>query len=305
MRRRAAALTVLVLLAPVPLAVAADEEQAKQEAVAPPAPAAAPEPPATVGDDEVCGACHVEQAASYAKTPHAWYAKRDSPAAARGCEGCHGPGQAHVAAGGGKGVGGLETFAPSVPAARRAAPCLACHAGDRRLHDYKGSEHALAGVACTDCHGGHAGVGEGLLRKEPPQLCYGCHLDVRAQFALVQHHRVNEGAVSCLDCHQPHGTPNPWMLKATNDRTCYRCHGDLEGPFVFEHVGLVSEGCQRCHHPHGSSNRHLLLRQQVAQLCYECHTVTPTSHVQPSYRDCTRCHVAIHGSNTNALFLQQ
>jgi uncharacterized paraquat-inducible protein A len=52
-------------------------------------------------------------------------------------------------------------------------------------------------------------------------------------------------------------------------------------------------------------NRHLLVRQQVAQLCYECHTVTPSDHVQPSFRDCTRCHTAIHGSNFNALFLER
>jgi hypothetical protein len=52
-------------------------------------------------------------------------------------------------------------------------------------------------------------------------------------------------------------------------------------------------------------NRHLLIRQQVAQLCYECHTVTPSSHVQPSYRDCTRCHVDIHGSNIDPRFLEQ
>jgi hypothetical protein len=50
-------------------------------------------------------------------------------------------------------------------------------------------------------------------------------------------------------------------------------------------------------------NRHLLIRQQVAQLCYECHAVTPQTHLQPSFRDCTRCHVDIHGSNTDPRFI--
>ncbi len=68
--------------------------------------------------------------------------------------------------------------------------------------------------------------------------------------------------------------------------------------------GLTLEGCGSCHEPHGSANRHLLLYQQVAQLCYQCHAVTPASHVQPSYRDCTRCHTAIHGSNSQAFFLE-
>ena len=69
-------------------------------------------------------------------------------------------------------------------------------------------------------------------------------------------------------------------------------------------IGLTLEGCGSCHEPHGSANRHLLLYQQVAQLCYQCHAVTPASHVQPSYRDCTRCHTAIHGSNSQAFFLE-
>jgi DmsE family decaheme c-type cytochrome len=116
---------------------------------------------------------------------------------------------------------------------------------------------------------------------------------------------VNEGVVTCLDCHRPHGSRNLAALRGANDLTCFRCHGDLEGPFVFEHAGNVTEGCQRCHDPHGSVNRHLLIRQQVAQLCYECHAVTPSNHLQPSYRDCTRCHVAIHGSNVDPRFLEQ
>jgi len=279
------------------LSVAAEDPAPGDTDAKPPAAAA------YVGDDDVCSACHEEQAKAYAKTPHATY-DRAKPGP-HGCEGCHGAGQAHVDAGGGKGVGGLMTFAASVPVAARVAPCLACHAGDQRLHDYQRGEHALAGVACTDCHSGHAGVGEALLLRPTPRLCYGCHGDVRSQFLLTEHHKVDEGVVTCGDCHQPHGSRNFAMLRGANDRTCFKCHGDLEGPYVFEHVPQVSEGCARCHQPHGSINRHLLLRQQVAQLCYECHTVTPSNHVQPSYRDCTRCHVSIHGSNTNAMFLQQ
>jgi len=260
--------------------------------------------PAYAGQ-EVCSACHDEQAATFAKTPHAWaLAGPARPEAERGCEACHGPGQAHVDAGGGKGVGGIRSFARDVPATARSAPCLRCHGGDRTLHDFSGGEHAKSGVACTACHDPHKGVGERMLVKALPQLCYGCHLEVRAKFALTEHHKVDEGVVSCVDCHQPHGSRSPRLMRGANDRVCFRCHGDLEGPFVFEHVGLVTEGCARCHDPHGSVNRHLLVRQQVAQLCYECHTVTPSNHVQPNYRDCTRCHVSIHGSNTDPRFLE-
>ncbi len=93
-------------------------------------------------------------------------------------------------------------------------------------------------ASATPCYG----------RRHRPSAT-GATVEVRALFALTEHHKVDQGVVSCIDCHQPHGTRNVGMLKAANDRTCYKCHGDLEGPFVFEHVGLVTEGCQRCHVP--------------------------------------------------------
>jgi DmsE family decaheme c-type cytochrome len=263
-----------------------------------------PDAPAYAGE-ELCVACHAEQAESYGKSPHATLADASRPEALRGCEACHGPGAAHAEAGGGKGVGGLRAFARTEPASERSAACLKCHAGAESLHDWKAGEHALAAVPCTGCHRAHGGTRERLLAKKTPELCYGCHLDVRAKFALTEHHKVDEGVLDCLDCHRPHGTRTRPALRAANDRTCFRCHGEIEGPFVFEHFGLVTEGCARCHEPHGSINRHLLVRRQVAQLCYECHTVTPSNHLQPSYRDCTRCHVDIHGSNVDPRFLEQ
>jgi DmsE family decaheme c-type cytochrome len=261
--------------------------------------------PSYAGED-VCAACHDGEAGSYAKTPHARaLADPARPEPMRGCEACHGAGQAHAEAGGGEGVGDLETFAAKRPASVRSAACLKCHAGGADVHDFKRGDHALAAVACTDCHRMHGGIGEHLLAKPAPQLCYGCHLDIRAKFALPEHHKVNEGVVSCLDCHRPHGRSTPPLMRGTDNRQCFRCHADVEGPFVFEHAGLVTEGCVRCHDPHGSVNRYLLVRRQVAQLCYECHTVTPATHLQPSFRDCTRCHVAIHGSNVDPRFLEQ
>jgi len=287
---RAVRLSIALLLAAAVVAAADDK---------------APEPPTYVGDD-ACGLCHADQAESYAKSRHGQaLADPARPPAEHGCEACHGPGSAHVEAGGGKGVGGLETFAKTRPAAKRSDVCLKCHATDTDRFHFRDSAHARAAVACTDCHSQHASRAPALLHAAAPELCWTCHLELRAKFALTEHHPVNEGAVSCLDCHRPHGAREHAALRAPNDRTCYRCHAEIEGPFVFEHAGLVTEGCARCHDPHGSVNRHLLVRQQVAQLCYECHTVTPANHLQPSYRDCTRCHVDIHGSNVDPRFLEQ
>lgn len=280
-----------------------------------------PTDPAKFAGPEVCGACHPDWNESYGKSPHA--GALDDPARPpdqRACEACHGAGQEHVDGGGGA-AGNLHTFRPSEPTPERAAPCLRCHGNESALHGFTSGEHARADVACTDCHDPHGGGGRLMLKvgKPFPQplrgatwleqdaktaLCYGCHPDVRSGFALPEHHKVPEGVMSCSDCHEAHGTSETAMLRDGQERTCLKCHGELEGPFVFEHIPLALEGCQSCHEPHGSANRHLLRYQQVAQLCYQCHASTPTSHVQARYRDCTRCHTAIHGSNSQPQLME-
>lgn len=256
-----------------------------------------------VGSD-ACIACHDEQAASFAKTIHA-LALEDAarPESDRGCEACHGPGGAHAEAGGGKAQGGLRAFVRDEPASGRSAACLRCHRGDA-LHDFRRGEHALSDVACTDCHDPHKGHGEKMLSATAPELCFGCHPDVRAAFALPERHGPNMAPPDCLGCHDQHGRPNFASQREANDRRCITCHGEVAGPYVYEHAPNVIDGCTSCHEPHGSLDRHLLNRQPVALVCYQCHTVTPTSHTQPSFRDCTRCHTAIHGSNTDPHLLQ-
>jgi DmsE family decaheme c-type cytochrome len=294
----------VVILVWGPAARAAEPDAPAGEGAAGAAPVAT-EAPRFAGED-LCRACHQEQADAYDATVHGRVLAGESrPPDQRGCEACHGAGAAHAEAGGGKGVGGLESFAPSRSATPRSAPCLRCHGDDAALFRVASSRHLVAGVACTDCHAGHRAAAEPLLRSTAPEVCYGCHLQVRAEFALSERHRVDLGLLGCRDCHDTHGAAELVGLRETGNRRCVGCHVEVEGPYVFEHAPVFGEGCIRCHVPHGGTNRHLLLRQQVAQLCYECHTVTPQDHLQPNFRDCTRCHVAIHGSNVSPLFLEQ
>ena len=147
-------------------------------------------------------------------------------------------------------------------------------------------------------------LNESLLKKAQTELCASCHRSVEAQFAQPHRHRVLDGAMKCTDCHNAHGSPTkPLLQRASTNETCVTCHSDKRGPFVFDHASVKVEGCTYCHTPHGSVNQHLVKRGEVRFLCVSCHR----SHGEQSFQwagPCTRCHVAIHGSNTSEFFVK-
>ena len=268
-----------------------------------------------VGSD-TCQTCHQDNAAFFAKTIHAklatlpgWSAKHT------GCESCHGPGKAHVDGGGDPTK--IRTFAHESPK-QITAMCLQCHAGREEHNNFLRGEHGRNNVGCVDCHSPHseASASPRMLSKAQPQLCLGCHAEVKARFSMAFHHRVLEGAMVCSDCHNPHGGFEAKQVRLADgaDAPCVRCHADKQGPFAFEHAPLKVEGCAICHDAHGSNNPRLLKRSQVRQLCLECHSNTgtigapntPSFHNQASveYQNCTLCHVKIHGSNSDPTFFR-
>ena len=263
---------------------------------------------------DACLACHDIEAA-FKKNPHykSW-SDTAKPWSERGCETCHGAGQAHIDGGGD--VEKIFDFKKANPQ-KVADTCLDCHLKQEERSNFLGSEHGLNSVACTECHTIHTlKVEQALLKGRTPALCYDCHGEVRAEFNKPFHHKVNEGMMSCTTCHNQHGGFN---LRQTRDTTgtdlvCFKCHADKQGPFVFEHAPVKLEGCQLCHQPHGSVNPRLLKRSQINNLCLECHTNTariqipgvPSFHSQTNarYTNCLTCHVNIHGSNLNPLFFE-
>jgi DmsE family decaheme c-type cytochrome len=275
----------------------------------------APTDPSSYVGAETCKACHEDIYSNFETTAH-FVTTMESKLDARkgpewhGCEACHGPGKDHVEGGGDKTK--IFTFKDAAPA-DTSSRCLRCHQYDNEHGNFERSAHLASGVACIGCHSPHfAKESEFLLKGKSPGLCYGCHMEVRAQFARPFHHRVNEGLIQCNDCHSPHGTFRPKQLRtsASGDEVCYKCHSEKQGPFVYQHEAKI-EGCVICHTPHGSTNQRMLQQNQVNLLCLGCHALpadigppgTPTFHNQAQkYQACTLCHTSIHGSNSSPVF---
>jgi len=299
-------LTVLLpLLLALSVAVAAQKQPSSREAttvvIKPPAGA-----PGDFVGSETCAECHVDKDSVFRKTAHAIKPSPSNPVT--GCEGCHGPGKAHV-----EGMRSSEGDDAKIAAAKKlifsfdstpkenSARCLNCHVTSQDQQHFDRSEHHFNGLACQTCHSAHlTGASDNLiepknlvpqrdffniprrkeeqrwltsnlLRKSQPELCFSCHNTVQAQFALPSHHRVPEGLMKCTDCHSPHGTRNQPMLKKTNWEGCINCHAEKRGPFVYEHAAVKVEGCTACHSPHGTVSRMLLLRREGRFLCLQCH----------------------------------
>ncbi|HVX65626.1 MAG TPA: DmsE family decaheme c-type cytochrome [Bryobacteraceae bacterium] len=277
---------------------------------------------------ETCKRCHGDLWRTFFRNPHyKSIASGEEPPERTGCEGCHGPGQKHVAAMGNKAA--IVAYSQLEPA-QVIDRCLGCHAGDVGKSNIRRSSHTLANVGCTSCHSIHKSTtSRFLLAKAEHNVCYGCHAQVRSQFSMPFKHRVNEGFMECSDCHNPHGTfaaswrmgDRPRMVDQAKgpEEPCIRCHTDKRGPFVFEHASVRVDGCETCHQPHGSTNARLLRRPAVFTLCLECHngagnfgrngageTAQSSFHnmADPKFRTCTLCHARIHGSNSSPLFLR-
>ena len=280
---------------------------------------ARPADPSLYVGSEVCKTCHEDMPSkgffkTYENSPHfvTTLDTRKGPEW-HGCEGCHGPGKAHVDGGGDK----TKIFVfKDASAAEINATCLDCHAGGPEHMHALNSVHSQNGVSCISCHSPHhAQTKEFLLAKAQPELCYTCHLSKKAEFAMPFHHRVDEGLIRCSDCHNVHGTAPPKQVRmaATQDAICFKCHTDKQGPFVYEHATIKVDGCVSCHLVHGGPNPHMLKLSNVNLLCLQCHTTSsfssapgaPSFHNQATFfQACTLCHFAIHGSNFSSFFFK-
>jgi DmsE family decaheme c-type cytochrome len=270
-------------------------------------PASTWQPPsgATYVGSDTCQTCHAEIHKGFMESPH-WATTKESHVTqgAHGCESCHGPGSAHVAAGGDPTKIFRFTTAKAEEISRR---CLTCHEANEEQRQFLRSTHFESGISCTSCHSIHSSKRQYLLVAQQANLCFSCHQEKRADFQMPFRHRVLEGLISCSDCHNPHGTVAGRQIRTTPDQDaiCLKCHMDKRGPFVYEHVSVRVEGCTTCHFPHGSTNGRMLTTARVNSLCLQCHAGPPGPHNQSGKaQTCILCHSQIHGSNLDSLFFK-
>jgi DmsE family decaheme c-type cytochrome len=285
------------------------------------AQSAAPTPIGDYVGSDTCTTCHEEEGKRFGKTPMGRaFAHPHTADEKLGCESCHGPGKAHVEAGGTKETIAVR-FTPDSKntVEEKNSACLNCHTKGNQMF-WRGSPHESRAMACVHCHQGHPPEVEKLLsadgrynaplsdnqsvKKSQPELCLQCHQMRRAQLQRSSHMPYREGKVTCTSCHNPHGSPNPvQLIQASTNENCLSCHTERRGPFLWEHPPVV-ENCANCHEPHGSSNPQLL-KTRMPRVCDSCHVSSrhptqpqPLGSIKNFNRGCTNCHVEIHGSNS-------
>ncbi len=287
----------------VETAAAAPAVAPAQAAPRAPAPQAAP-----AGDyvgSDTCLGCHDDATKILATTSH-WRATNPrTPAAAQGCETCHGPGRAHAESGDPALIRVFTAISPR----EASATCVTCH--NRGPHaQWAGSMHDARNLSCVTCHSVHAPKSESFQLKAATvtETCVTCHKQQVLKTQRTGHMPVREGKLECTSCHNPHGSTNVKLLKVGNwvNESCVSCHTEKRGPFLWEHAA-GRESCISCHDPHGSSNDRMLVAK-VPMLCQRCHI--GTRHPSTIYdnalkatsvrffgRACINCHQNIHGSN--------
>jgi DmsE family decaheme c-type cytochrome len=264
---------------------------------------------------DTCLACHND--ASVTGIFHTKHARANDPRGPFGhgglqCEACHGPGGAHVQAGGGP-LAGMVDFGTkaSASAAKQNAQCLVCHQSNA-AHDWASSAHAAGDVACASCHQLHAAKDPVQTTSTQVEVCTTCHQAQHSDLLKPSHHPLREGTMACTSCHSPHGSTAPAQLvKNTVNETCTTCHAEYRGPFLWEHQP-VTENCTNCHDPHGSAQP-ALLKLRPPFLCQTCHegaghpSIVNTPKGLPGggspsayllVGGCVNCHSQVHGSNS-------
>lgn len=214
--------------------------------------------------------------------------------------------------------------------------CVACHDED---YDYPvfaifKSKHAnisdertpFAQFQCESCHGpggAHTGrVRRGEERpnmrtfgsgKETPvaeqnEVCSDCH---QQELGVGWHGGPHEASeIACADCHTVHTARDPVFEVEAQPEVCFECHRQQRAEtykFSVHPIRVGKMACSACHDPHGSLAEFQLVRDNLNETCYSCHTEKRGPFLwehPPVAEDCSLCHNP-HGSNHPALLTRR
>ncbi len=159
--------------------------------------------------------------------------------------------------------------------------CTSCHpdkTGMNIMHS------PTAAGDCVSCHSPHSSAFKGMVLKEGPGLCTGCHADIGAEMnKKVVHPAIMNG---CTSCHNPHGSSNRNLLPEEGASLCFQCHPDIQTTInkaKSVHPPIkTSKACLSCHAPHASEYTKLLVKSypedvyaaytdKEYDLCFSCH----------------------------------
>lgn len=211
---------------------------------------AAPAEKAEYVGSETCAACHAKQAQEFQHSTHARVTVPNTEG--QGCEACHGPGSLHVAAGGGRGVGGI------INPRKDPSTCFVCHLDKKAEFRLTFHHPVLEGkMGCADCHTPHGTEvrpWSATTLQDINEACYKCHKDQRGPF-VWEHEALREG---CTTCHKVHGSINDKMLLVRDANLCLRCHTQVGFPTIGKssHASRIQQTCFSggCHTAvHGSN----------------------------------------------------
>ncbi len=133
------------------------------------------------------------------------------------CENCHGPGSAHVKAGGGRGVGGIMSFEADDPrtSEEKNGICLACH--------QRGERNYWAGSVHEDARRLPAPIATAVMRSVSrknnlkttveAETCFQCHKDGAHKCSVFVAYAASRGKDYLLELPQSarhrHGEADP------------------------------------------------------------------------------------------------
>lgn len=160
-----------------------------------------------------------------------------------GCEACHGPGSAHVAAA--RAGGAPVPLADLSTQAAELGTCAPCHSRRSQL-----AEGFLPGAAWLDHY-------LPVLLEEGAYHADGQILDEVYVWGSFLQSRMHGAGVRCSDCHDPHTA----RVRLPGDATCTQCHG---GPRGGEFPGLAARR-------YDDSAHHFHPPESEGARCVACH----------------------------------